>query len=440
MATLEKVVGEEESICERASKPPRLHNPSRAAFTSRFNLREGLDSRHLPAGLPRMLLDNSAAKATCPLLWCTRADDMIPLAVLPHIYIRMRDPDFTTRNCPFPKQKHFGTVTLRAYFEALHGTNTSKKLWPIAKSAAMDVLDIGAAVARWVSSQFSPSAQKARRICFFDQRSSNVMIHAVFSWQDGVAYQLSYQFTCSNYPGYRSGFACRWSGAAIQVHQRFKRSPLPPHFFVIEEMDRSSYQYFSIKPAMLSENSTSRPSRGRTRASIADLLDHESWKKICVLFGTDEHGPCNENHGKDQLTTQQSKQNGLRRAREANHRLSRQSLGNAQVGETLDCGPSVLAPTIEKPKQASPTPWSTVGKIYTTPTGYAGIAALLPRFTIDELPDLQSLIYYNCSGQAYKSKSTPFVTFARTWTAGAGIVSVGIWERGNRVVTIKGVA
>ena len=47
-----KVVEEEESICERASKPLCLHNPSEAAFRFRFNLREELASRHLLAGLP----------------------------------------------------------------------------------------------------------------------------------------------------------------------------------------------------------------------------------------------------------------------------------------------------------------------------------------------------------------------------------------------------
>lgn len=51
-----KVVEEEESICERASKPLCLHNPSEAAFRFRFNLREELASRHLLAGLPSMLL------------------------------------------------------------------------------------------------------------------------------------------------------------------------------------------------------------------------------------------------------------------------------------------------------------------------------------------------------------------------------------------------
>lgn len=51
-----KVVEEEENICERASKPLCLHNPSKAAFRARFNLRGEMASRHLLAGLPNMCL------------------------------------------------------------------------------------------------------------------------------------------------------------------------------------------------------------------------------------------------------------------------------------------------------------------------------------------------------------------------------------------------
>lgn len=50
------VLEEEESICERASKPLCLHNPSKAAFRCRFDLREDVGSRHLTAGMPRTAL------------------------------------------------------------------------------------------------------------------------------------------------------------------------------------------------------------------------------------------------------------------------------------------------------------------------------------------------------------------------------------------------
>lgn len=51
-----EVVEDEESICERASKPLCLHNPSKAAFRCRFNLREDMGSRHPSAGLPSKAL------------------------------------------------------------------------------------------------------------------------------------------------------------------------------------------------------------------------------------------------------------------------------------------------------------------------------------------------------------------------------------------------